>query len=291
MNSYRHATKARTEAKDQGATLLLAVLFLFVVSLVIVGIVRWAGSDISNSSHFVLAQSVESEANSGTLVAIQFVRYNFLDTSLDGETPTPCWNPPGIPSVTDANDPNGSHAVDSWCMTRWYPYYFSSTGDSLRVVTISTCPATVSAANCASQPLLQAIVSIDDGSGACYPVDNASSATNTCGAALTISHWQFDPAPPVVTSATTGTFACSSGTPVLITGSALSLPTHVDFVLPISAGTTSPVMAPASSYTPVSDTTIEACTPAYPSSSTFYVVVSTPMGSNQIGPTSLWSGG
>lgn len=278
--------------RDRGATLLLAVLFLFVVSLVIVGIVRWAGSDISNSSHFVLAQSVESEANSGTLVAIQFVRFNFLDTSLDGATPAPCWNAPGTPSVTDANDPTGSHAVDSWCMTRWYPDHFASTtGDSLRVVTISTCPATVSATNCASQPLLQAIVSLDDGSGACYPIDNALSTPNTCGQGLTISHWQFNPTPPVVTSATTGTFACPSGTPVLITGTALSIPTHVDFVLPITAGTASPVMAPASSFTPVSDTTIEACTPTTPSSSSFDIVVSTPMGSNQIGPSSLWSGG
>lgn len=286
------ATPSPRPGDEGGASLVLAVVFLFVVSLVLVGLVRWAGSDITNSSHFVLAQSVTSEANSGTNLAVQYVRYNFIDDSLDGATPAPCWDPPGTPSVTDLNDPNGNHAVASWCMTRWYPNASPSVpGDSLRIVTISTCPAAETATACASQPLLQAIVSIDDGSGACYPVANASSTPNTCGQSLTIAHWQFGPTPPSVTSVATGSFTCASGTPVLVGGTDLSLATHVDFVVSSTANTTDPVMAPAGSQTVVSDSTIQACAPSSLASYSLYVIVSTPMGTSSIGPSSLWSGG
>lgn len=284
---------------DTGASLLLAVLFLFVVSLVIVGVVRWAGSDISNSSRFVLAQSVESEANSGTAFAVQFVRYNFLNTSLDGQTPSSCWTTGGTGAVseTDLNDPNGSHAVDSWCMTRNY------LGDSqnTREVTISTCLATVSAADCAQQPLLQAIVTIVDGVSGCNPTASPSSAPNTCGDSLTISHWQFDPTPPVVSSVTTassGTLTCPSGTPstlVDVNGSNLLGPTNVDLVVDSSAQTTLPEMfaLPTADYSANSTgTTIQACIPQdYSSLGSLDVVVSTYMGSSVIGPSSLWPAG
>lgn len=293
MSKETGHTPLSRHRSERGASLLLAVLFLFVVSLVLVGLVRWAGSDISNSSHFVLAQSVASEANSGTILAVQYVRYNFLDTSLDGATPAPCWDPAGTPSVTDLNDPNGANAVASWCMTRWYINASPSVpGDSLRIVTISTCPASETATACASQPLLQAIVSINDGSAACYPVADASSTPNTCGQTLTISHWQFEPTPPVVSSVTsTGTFSCSTGTPVLVTGTSLSLATHVDFVEASTANTTDPIMSPADSYTLVSDSSIQACTPSALAPNSLDVLVSNPMGTNQIGPSTLWSGG
>ena len=73
-------------------------------------VVRWTGNDLANTTSFRLAQTTQSEANSGTLVAIQFVRFNFLESSLDGAPPASCWN--STVSMTDANDPTGQLAVD-----------------------------------------------------------------------------------------------------------------------------------------------------------------------------------
>lgn len=272
----RGATDCHTEV---GATLLLALIFLFAVSLVVVAVVRWTGNDLSNTAAFRLAQTTQSEADSGTLVAIQFVRFNFLSSSLDGAPPASCWN--STVSMTDANDPTGQHAVNSWCMTRWY--IGASTGT--RVVTISTCAASVPAGLCAEQPLLQAIVTITDGIAACGPLANASAAPNTCGEKLSISDWQFAPAPPTITGFPTPNFTCSTGTPVEIAGTNLLNATNVDFLLPSSVGSTQPVGSPASSFSVVTNagvTTIDACTPTEPSSTSYYVLVSTPMGSNQL---------
>lgn len=277
---------------ESGATLLLALIFLVIVSLVVVGLVQLTGNNLRNTSKFVSAQSFNSAANSANQLAIQFVRFNFLGTSLDGATPTSCWTTAsGSVSATALNN----QTVDSWCMTRWYP----GVSTSQRVVTISTCLNSVSATACAQKPLLQTIVSIVDGGSACSPVVNATSAPNTCGRTESIAQWQFGAVAPVVTSVTTGSFTCSSGTPVTITGTNLSLANRVDFLLPGSAGSSSPVQGSGAvangalsfNSPSTSSTSIQACTPTKPSANSFYVIVSTPMGSNVYGPSSLWAAG
>jgi hypothetical protein len=283
-------TRQKRARDDAGATLILALIFLVVISLTVIGLVRWTGNDLSNTSKFVGAQSVQSAANSANQFAIQFVRYNFLETGLDSSTPASCWvTGTGAVSATSLND----QSVDSWCMTLWYP------GISLsqRVVTISTCASTISALNCGLQPLLQSIVSITDGGSACFPVPNATSTPNTCGQKVAIADWQFGAAPPVVTSTANGSFTCTSGTPVTVTGQNFTFATEVDFLVKSSAGSTSPVMAPgtmasgSSSYNSpsTSTNTIQVCAPSVLTPNTFYVIVSTPLGSSEYGPSSLWT--
>lgn len=276
---------------DAGATLILALVFLVVISLTVIGLIRWTGDNLTNTSHFEQAQSIQSAANSANQFAIQFVRYNFLNTGLDGSAPASCWTVgSGAVSETTLND----QSVDSWCMTLSYP----GAVKSKRVVTISTCAITVSAVNCGLQPLLQSIVTIVDGGSACYPVQNATSTPNTCGQSLAISDWQFGATPPVVTSTAAPTpFTCVAGTPVTVTGTNLTYANEVDFLVKGSAGSTSPVMSPgtlasgATSFNSpsTSTNTIETCSPAALAGDTFYVIVSTPLGSSEYGTPSLWS--
>lgn len=283
------AARHKRAHDETGATLILALIFLVVISLTVVGLVRWTGSDLSNTSKFEAAQSVQSAANSANQFAIQFVRYNFLETGWDSSAPASCWvTGSGAVSATTLNE----QTVDSWCMTLWYP----GISTSKRVVTISTCPSNVSAVNCGLEPLLESIVTITDGGSACYPIPNASSSPNTCGQKVSISDWQFGAAPPIVTSASTGSFTCASGTPVTVTGSNLTYATSVDFLQQGSAGSTSPVMAPgtvasgASSFNApsASSTTIQVCSPAALSPN-LYVIVSTPLGPNEYSASSLWT--
>jgi hypothetical protein len=274
--------------------MILALAFLVAVSLVVVGIVRWAGNNLSNTSKFVAAQSVQSAANSATQFAIQFDRYNFLNSGLDGAAAQPCWTSGSTPSQTQINN----QTVDSWCMTRAY----DGLNPPQRVVTISTCASSVTSGSaCESEPLLQAIVTFVDGAGACSAASSVS-VPNTCGLSASITDWQFGATPPIlktVANAPVGSFSCplgvlgSPGIPVVVTGQDLSLATNVDFVTQATEGSTQPAMDPgtmASGSTTynspaTSDGTIDACAP---SAGPYYVIVSTPLGSNQYGPISLW---
>ncbi|HVB70877.1 MAG TPA: hypothetical protein VND83_05175 [Acidimicrobiales bacterium] len=267
--------------------MILALAFLVAVSLVVIGIVRWAGNNLSNTSKFVAAQSVQSAANSATQFAIQFDQYNFLNSGLDGAAAQPCWTSSSTPSQTQINN----QTVDSWCMTREY----DGLNPPQRVVTISTCTNSVTTGSaCESQPLLQAIITYVDGSGACSPVSSVSSAQNTCGLSATISDWQFGATPPTVSGFAPGGFSCpvgvlgSTGIPVVVNGQNLSLATNVDFVTQSSASDpTHPAMDPGTVVSSTA-TSVNACAP---SAGPYYVIVSTPLGSNQYGPTSLWSSG
>jgi hypothetical protein len=278
-------------ANDRGATMILALIFLVVVSLVVIGLDRWTGNNLSNTSKFVSAQSFQSEANSANNLAIQFVRYTNLNTSMDGQTPAPCWN---TTSATASQYPPSGETfpgptvlpVDAWCMTRLY------LSNSQRVVTVSTCKNTVSAAACESQPLLQTIVTINDNEAGCPPLPlNATVSDTTCGSTMKISDWQFGAVPPIVSSVTTTAGGWCSGltdtpTPVVVTGQQLDLATNIDFIRPSTAATNSPVLAPGAVESST-DTSINACAPTA-LSPPLDVVVSTPMGSSSY--STQWPG-
>ena len=263
--------------------MILALIFLVVVSLVVIGIERWTGNNLANTSNFVSAQSYQSEANSANDLAIQFVRYTFMTTSMDGQTPAPCWNT--LTSAPSQYPPSGETfpgptvlPVDAWCMTRLY------LSNSERVVTVSTCKNTVSAASCKSQPLLQTIVTINDNEAGCPPLPlNPQVSDTTCGTTMKISDWQFGAVPPVVSSVrTTGGGWCSgltaTPTPVVVSGQHLDLATDIDFITPSTAASKSPVLAPGA-VASSTDTSINACAPTA-LSPPLDVVVSTPMGSS-----------
>lgn len=184
---------------ESGASLILALIFLLVVSVVIVSVANLAGNNLNNTSRFTGAQSFQSTANSADEVAIQYVRYNFIQASLNANPPTPCWTTlPTRSTITSAAGTSNPQSVSSWCSTQWT----ISTGT--RVVTISTCLASVTLGSaCAASPLLRTIVTIGDvdtttGLKSCAPVkltattDLQSRSGTTCGWTLAVNSWTFN---------------------------------------------------------------------------------------------------
>lgn len=278
---------------DEGATLILALIFLVVVSLVVIGIERWTGNNLANTSKFVSAQSLQSEANSANNLAIQFVRYTFLNTSMDGQAPASCWTT--ATGATSQYPPSGEtfpgpsvQPVDAWCMTRFYP------ADSRRVVTVSTCKTGVLPPACVGQPLLQTIVSITDlvsGCPALSPVTILTKSDTSCGATMKILDWQFGAVPPTVSLVTTATGGWCTGmtgspTPVVVSGQNLALAINIDFIVPSSSALNNPSLAPGTVVSST-DTTVDACATTF-LSPPLDVVVSTPMGSS--GNGTQWPG-
>src|SRR5579863_3282242 len=84
---------------EEGASLLLALIFLVVISLVIISTVGWAGNDIRLTANFQDAQQFEAAANNATEAAVQYVRFNFLSASLNASPPAPCWSASPIVSA------------------------------------------------------------------------------------------------------------------------------------------------------------------------------------------------
>ncbi len=67
-----HRTKTRGE---DGAVLVLALVFMIVIALVLVGIVTLSGNDLRNTTNLLNQQSVEYRSSGAMDIAIQTVRY------------------------------------------------------------------------------------------------------------------------------------------------------------------------------------------------------------------------
>ncbi len=263
--------------------MILALIFLVVVSLIVLSMASWTSSDLTNSIRFTAAQSTVATANSATEVAVQDARYFFDPSTLNASPPISCL-------ATSTGTINGM-SVSVWCSTRWNP-----SSHSTRVVTFSTCPSTQSATYCAANPLLQAVVTYDD-----YPTTNnysscpliptstpttttttttTATGTSSCGAGMKIDTWVFGAIPPTVTnvSANASPPTCST-TPITILGTGFSSPATVTFVID---GSNNTVFA-ATSVSVVNTTTIIACEPSL-GSGTADVVVTTPTGTSPISP-------
>ena len=68
------ARRPTTSCQD-GAVLVLALVFMIVIALVLLGVVTLAGNDLLNTSHLLDQQSLEYRSSGATQVAIQTVRY------------------------------------------------------------------------------------------------------------------------------------------------------------------------------------------------------------------------
>ena len=100
---------------ERGSSLVLAIIFLTVVSVLMVALVEWVGADLRNTSRFTAAQSFQSTANSAAEIALQNVRYNFMSATLNASPPAPCWTTSPSASLLSLN----SQSVVAWCSTSW----------------------------------------------------------------------------------------------------------------------------------------------------------------------------
>jgi Tfp pilus assembly protein PilX/predicted metal-binding protein len=258
---------------EDGATLILALAFLVVMSLIIVSLVGWAGNNLRDTVAFKAAQNSQSAANSATEVAIEDVRYNFDKQTINPLSPVPCWTSSGTPSQLTAN----GETVSTWCSTLWLP--------GKRYVTIATCLGTSS---CASAPFLQVEVTMTDydlntGFSSCNP-GAASSGSTTCGKAETLDSWVFEPQVPIVVGVADGPTCSGTLVSVQITGKNLSDASNVDFFSNANLNNEKPIQVAPQSATANS---IAVCPTSgtLASGSTYYAAVETPTGITALGVT------
>ena len=254
----------RTRHDESGATLILALVFLVVVSLIGVSIANWVGSDLVNVLNFRAARAVQGTANSAAELAVQSLRYNFSAATLNASPPVPCWTTSPSPSQLNLN----GQSVSAWCSTRWQPL-----STSTRIVTITACPSSFSAVSCANQPLLLGVVSFDDYSSSSSAI-GAVQCTTLCGTEMTVDSWVFDATPPTVTSITSTGPSCTT-TPMTITGTGfLSGATSVHVIV----NPQSNLVLAATNVQVLSPTSLSACSPSGTGSG--YVTVTTPVGTS-----------
>ncbi len=170
------------EGTETGAILILALIYILTISLIVIALSTWATNNLNNTAHFTSARLMNYSASNATELAIQNIRYAPLvdpgQTLLAANNPTDtnpsyCWGN-GAPShlLTDAFD------MAVWCSTVQY----LGAAPRTRVVTFSTCLATVSNTSCALNPLLQAVVSFND-----YAVGGSTSF----GAGAVLEAWDW----------------------------------------------------------------------------------------------------
>jgi hypothetical protein len=285
VSSSFHGLRRTKRADETGATLILALAFLVVISVIAGSVTMWVTNDLNNTAKFDSALQFESYANSGVEVALQNVRYNFAVQTLNAVPPQPCWTT--SPSVSQV--PLNGQSVSVWCTTNWSPL-----SPNTRVVTFYACLSnfsgtpTLAAMNtaataCALNPLLQAVIAFDDypntiSASNCPPGSGGSSST--CGTTLTIQSWAFGVTPPTVSAVadpTTGT--CTSPSKlVTITGTGLTGATTVNFFVPQASNN---AIFSANAISGGSDTSVTVCGPSgMTAGSTYQVTVTTPDGTS-----------
>lgn len=68
-------TTRRIVRGEEGATLILALVFMIIIALVLVAAVTFAGNGLLNTSNLLQQQSLEYRSNGAAAVAVQTVRY------------------------------------------------------------------------------------------------------------------------------------------------------------------------------------------------------------------------
>jgi len=173
---------------DAGSTLVMALAYMLIVSMVVGGLSSWIVNDIQNTSRFAAGRAQQAALSSAVEVAMQSIRYTpligpgFSQTVATAANPSYCW---GSSSPSSVGNINGV-SISVWCSTAFIP-----TTTTTRIVTLSACLSTTTASMCASNPQLQAVVTFDD-----YPatggVLSTGVCTTTCGDAMSIGSWQRD---------------------------------------------------------------------------------------------------
>ena len=296
------AAQVRREGDEAGAVLVLALLFLVVVGLIVGGLASWTANNLSNTVKFQQDRNAQYALSSVSQVAIQNIRYTPLlgtNQTLNASPPSYCWGTTAPSELTVLG-----YQVAAWCSTVWNP-----TSGSTRVVTVSACLTAVvpdtNPAKCAAAPGLQTIVTFDDYSAQNPTVNPGvciSPPNGTCGSGMTINSSTIGTVNPTVSliqspaegpaegPATGGTVLTVTGTGFVPNSSGCSpagtaCSTTVNFV---HATASANIVIPAIGVTVNSDTSLSVTTPPATTVGSYYVIVTTPVGSSLSGPTALF---
>ncbi len=179
----------RVRRDEEGVTLVLVLAFLMAIALVVLSLVRATGNDLLSTANLKVQRLTEYAADSATSIAVQSVRYSGAYNAIPPSPPNPtkdCY-PGGSPETFD------SAKISVFCTLDQYNPISGVT----RVMTFYTCAGPLTGGNCSSSnAILQAQVIFDDYDTAA-PNNNyfcSTTASSTCGSAMTINSWIFETA-------------------------------------------------------------------------------------------------
>lgn len=160
---------------ERGAVLILAMVFVLIVSISILALLSLGGNSLLNTANLQSQRSIEYSADGAADAAVQAVRYSFDAYTTSGD----CL-PSGITAMTISGV---STTVDCSGSTSAY-------SAQTRVVNFYACQhATCTSGNAT----VEAQVTFDDysatGAYAC-----STSSTTTCGTGVTIDNWTVETA-------------------------------------------------------------------------------------------------
>jgi hypothetical protein len=170
------------DENESGSVLILALVFLVAISLIVGALTSWAMNDLSNTTEFNSASSLNYAATSAAQVAIQSIRYTPLMPQTQAPTIASCWAPPSG-YVSQLSNYDG-FTVAVWCSTvqtlssarTRVVTLIACTSDLNPLSTISSMSTVQAAASaCQASPLLTARVAFDD-----YPSAGGAPLTQTC---------------------------------------------------------------------------------------------------------------
>ncbi len=132
-------------ANEEGATLVLALVFVVIIGLVLLAIISLTGTNLADTANLQNGRALEYSADGAVDAALQAVRYCPVSPSgtfaCPGLPTTPCSTSTAFSISTSAGPVNGSNAnVVVYCAVAPLRYE--------RQVTFTACPATETLATC-----------------------------------------------------------------------------------------------------------------------------------------------
>jgi hypothetical protein len=181
---------------DKGAVLILAMVYIIVISAMVATLTGWASNDLNNSTKFQNANEFHYALSSAMNTAIESERY-----SPDPTTPTAgqyggtattlgqCWQPAnGAAYKMPLTGSLDGYVVSVWCTT-----LINLASATTRTMTAYACLSTVTSTNCQASPGLVAVVQYDD-----YPTpagpqlsEQCNLETGQCGYSETLVSWTW----------------------------------------------------------------------------------------------------
>ncbi len=163
----------RFRRDEEGATLVLALVFMIIVALVLLALVTFSGDGILNTSNVLQQQSLEYRSAGAVEVAIQTVRYT--DTAYNGGS---CFAS-GFPTVQIGQALPNNPAVYVTCSTVPVSQLPANTGVT-REINVYACGSS----SCGpTNYTVWATVDFQDGSTC------SATSLGTCGTTESIKSW------------------------------------------------------------------------------------------------------
>lgn len=165
--------------RDQGASLIIALVFMLVIGLVMGAILTFARGAFTTTINVAAERSTELNATNAATVAMQSVRRSFTEGIYSSTTGASC-----LPS---GNLPDDPYSV--WCVGTDAPGTLAT-----RVVQFYVCATSANCVSTATSVVLYAVAIYDDvPPGATPPGYTAcgTTATSTCGIQMSIATWDL----------------------------------------------------------------------------------------------------